>query len=257
MHMPPLISNEYRRFTLWPSDTTMRLVSASTSDRSRAIDRPLSLCLVLGITASTVLIRIGDFEQAERCIDEVIRYARTCSLPPFHAVGLCARGSLMAARGDAAAANQLLATGIAQLSEASINFYYPLFVAERAAALGTLGRVEEGLAEIDAAQRQAEASGAFWCMEMILRIKGELLAKSDRAVEHAAEQAFFESLNRARRGKALSLELRAAMSLARLWHDRHRVAEARTLLAEVYGRFTEGFETLDLVAAKELLMQLT
>ena len=81
--------------------------------------------------------------------------------------------------------------------------------------------------------------------------------RSDRAAESEAEQAFIESLERARRGKALSLELRAAMDLARLWCDRRRVENARVLLDQVYGQFTEGFDTVDLVAARELRTQLT
>jgi len=69
----------------------------------------------------------------------------------------------------------------------------------------------------------------------------------------AAEACFQQALDVARRQGALSWELRAAMSLARFWRGQQRVNEARKLLAPVYRRFTEGFETADLVAAKALL----
>jgi non-specific serine/threonine protein kinase len=252
------VSRSYHAATLWVQGFPEQaaLAAREAIEEARMIDRPLSLCLILAITVSTVLIRVGDFQQADGCIDELIRHARACSLPPFAAVGLCARGSLMAARGDAAAANQLLESGIAALNRASIYFYYPLFAAERAAALGALGRVQDGLAEIGAAQRQAEASSAFWCMERILRIKGGLLAALGGRSDAEAEQAFVESLDLARRGKALSLELRAAISLARFWRDRDRTADARMLLDRVYGQFTEGFDTADLIAARALRAQL-
>ena len=253
------VARSYQAAALWAMGYAERATQAGLEavEEARAIDRPLSLCLVLGITATTVLTRVGNFAQAERCIDELIHHAQASSLPPFHAVGLCARGCLMAAFGNAAEAEQLLLTGIAQLHEASINFYYPLFAAERAAVLGTLGRIEDGIAEIDAAQRQAESSGALWCMELILCVKGELLSKFSPGVEAAAEQAFLDSLSRARSGKALAFELRAAMGLARLWRDRGQVEQARAILIEVYDRLTEGFSTIDVVAAREILKTLT
>jgi len=68
-----------------------------------------------------------------------------------------------------------------------------------------------------------------------------------------AEQCFQQALDMARRQGALSLELRAATSLARRWREQQRVSQARKLLAPVYRRFTEGFETADLVAARTLL----
>jgi non-specific serine/threonine protein kinase len=253
------VSRCYHAAALWALGFPERAAQAGREaiEEARAIDHPVSLCLVLGITTITVLVPIGDFGLAESCIDQVIDHAHRHSLPPYHAVGLCAKGSLMAARGDVAAANQLLEAGLAHMREVALYFYYPFFLSERAAALAVLGRVGDGLADIDAALRQAEASGALWCMERIFRIKGELLTRNDQTTESDAEQALLESLGWARRQEALSLELRAAMSLARFWRDRHRIDEARELLGGVYGKFAEGFETADLVAARDLLAQLT
>jgi predicted ATPase len=88
----------------------------------------------------------------------------------------------------------------------------------------------------------------------LLRIKGELVLLEGAAkVAVTAEDHFLHAFDWAHRQGALSWELRAASSLARLWHQQHRAAEARGFLAPVYNRFTEGFETADLKAAKALL----
>ena len=91
-------------------------------------------------------------------------------------------------------------------------------------------------------------------MAELLRIKGELvLSEGGPDAAEAAEDHFRQALDWARRQGALSWELRAATSLARLWRDQNRTKAAREILAPVYDRFTEGFETTDLKAAKLLL----
>ena len=97
-------------------------------------------------------------------------------------------------------------------------------------------------------------AGVRWCMSELLRIRGEI-ALLDTATGAAvvAEQDFMAALDWARRQRALSWELRSATSLARLRRDQGRIAEARNLLSRLYGRFTEGFATADLKAAKALL----
>jgi predicted ATPase len=94
-------------------------------------------------------------------------------------------------------------------------------------------------------------------MAELLRIKGELvLLRGGQGAAALAEDHFRQSLDSARRQGALSWELRAATSLARLLRGQDRVAEARDVLGSVYGRFTEGFVTADLQEAKSLLEKL-
>ncbi|HUC17309.1 MAG TPA: winged helix-turn-helix domain-containing protein [Acetobacteraceae bacterium] len=101
---------------------------------------------------------------------------------------------------------------------------------------------------------QAENGPVNWCTAEILRARGEaLLGKQKLHAQPEAEQLFLQSIEIGRKQKALSWELRSATSLARLWHLSDRTTEARNLLSEVYGRFTEGFATKDLAEAKELL----
>ena len=94
-------------------------------------------------------------------------------------------------------------------------------------------------------------------MTELLRIKGELLLLEGAPdAPEAAENLFRQGLDWARRQAALSPELRCASSLARLWHDRARSEEARQLLAPIYNRFTEGFATYDLGAARSLMEEM-
>jgi len=105
--------------------------------------------------------------------------------------------------------------------------------------------------------RRAERNNAFWWMPEALRIKGEVLLLSDKADATAAEDHFRRSLDLAHQQGALSWELRAAISLARLQRHQGRIGGARDLLAAVYNRFTEGFGTADLQSATRLLDELS
>ncbi|MGH6884270.1 MAG: hypothetical protein ACREFM_25335, partial [Hypericibacter sp.] len=125
-----------------------------------------------------------------------------------------------------------------------------------AVAQARLGRIDEGLATLDDAARFAEATGERWWEAEIARLRGELLRSRTPAATDEAESCFTQALAITRAQKAKSLELRAAMSLARLLRDRNETRAARDLLAPVYGWFTEGFGTPDLVDAKALLEEL-
>jgi predicted ATPase len=128
------------------------------------------------------------------------------------------------------------------------------FLGEVAEALGRAGQSGDGLATIDETIARSEHTEERWWTTDLLRVRGELLllqgAKDAAAV---AEDHFRQALDGARRQGALSWELRAATTLARLLRDRGRPANAIALLQPVYDRFTEGFGTADLTAAKHLL----
>ena len=249
----------YQAVTLWSLGFPEQAVRAGREavEEARSIEHPVSLCLALAAPSSTLLMRVGDLDAAERCIDELIDNAGKHSLIPYRAFGLCARGSLMAVRGDNASGERWLRSGLECAREVAYYLFYAFFLGELAAVLGSDNRTDEGLAEVDAALRYAEESKSLWCMPELLRIKGELLAKQDPThAEAAAEEHFVRSLDLAHRQQALAWQLGAAMSLARLWRRQRRVGEARELLGSVYGRFTEGFATADLREARTLLGQL-
>jgi predicted ATPase len=128
---------------------------------------------------------------------------------------------------------------------------------------GLLAELEAGaedadgaITRIDAALALAGETGERWTDALLHCIRGEILLKRDRVNTAPAEGAFLNAIAIAQQQKARSFELRAAMSLARLWRDQGKVTEARELLAPVYGWFTEGFDTLDLKEAKALLKEL-
>jgi predicted ATPase len=126
-----------------------------------------------------------------------------------------------------------------------------------AEALGRAGEIADGLAVAEGAIASSEQNEVRWAIAELLRVKGELLLlQGTHEVAATAEDHFRQALDWARRQGALSFELRAATSLARLWRDQHRVAQAQKLLGSVFGRFTEGFATADLQGAKSLLEQL-
>src|SRR5262249_29284440 len=110
---------------------------------------------------------------------------------------------------------------------------------------------------IDDAIDKVERSKEKWCEAEVHRIAGEVALKSSALETQKAEKYFERALSSvARQQQQKSWELRAAMSMARLWRDQGKVREARELLAPVYGWFTEGFDTRDLKEAKALLDEL-
>jgi non-specific serine/threonine protein kinase len=217
---------------------------------ARSVNHAVSLCTALAAPSSILLVKMGYLEEAARCIDELIDQSEQHSLTPFYAFGLCSKGGLIAARGDAGEAERLLRLGLQRSRDVGYLLFDAFFQGELAAVLATAGRIDAGLAEIDAALAYAERSESLWCMPELLRIKGELLVKHDA---DAAETWFTRSCELATQQQALSWELRASMSLARLWHTRDRTSAARELIDNVYRRFTEGHGTADLREAANIL----
>ena len=119
------------------------------------------------------------------------------------------------------------------------------------------GKAAEGLRLMTTAVPELKRSGERWWEAELYRIKGELLsASTETGLESETEQYFHKAIMVARQQAAKSLELRATMSLARLWQQQGKTEDARQLLAGIYGWFTEGFETGDLQEAKALLAEL-
>jgi predicted ATPase len=129
----------------------------------------------------------------------------------------------------------------------------PLFLVRLAEAYGGIGQVEEGLHRLAEALAAMDHTGERCDEAELYRIKGELLRRQAAPDALRADACFRQARAVARRRQAKSLELRAALSLSRLWQRQGKRDEARQLLAEVYGWFTEGFDTADLQEAKARL----
>jgi predicted ATPase len=132
----------------------------------------------------------------------------------------------------------------------------PYFLTLFASALAKSGRIDEALDSLGEAQARIERTGERWWEAETHRLRGKLIRQRSHAGEGEAERCYRTALACARRQHAKSLELRTATDLAGLWAAQGRRAEARDLLAPVYGWFTEGFDTADLKDAKTMLDRL-
>jgi predicted ATPase len=204
-------------------------------------------------------------EQAEA----VITLSSEQGFPYFLAGGTFLRGWALAEQGQVeegiAQMHQGLAawraTGVEQLGQLAVVV---------AGMYGKIGQIEEGLDLLAEALTEMHKSGEHWWEAELYRTRGELLlaqegknqkpvlslvegAKGKREKEPEAEECFQRAIEIARQQSAKSLELRAVMSLTRLLQEQGKKGEARRLLAEIYGWFTEGFATADLQEAKALL----
>jgi predicted ATPase len=166
------------------------------------------------------------------------------------------QGCLFALTGTASDAVQTVNTGIAACRSTGASVLTPLSLSYLAKAYAELGQFDDALCCIGDATSAAATTKEMWCEAEFYRTAGEIALLSSELDAAKAESYFQRALLVARQQQAKSWELRAAMSLARLWRDQGKVQQARELLAPVYGWFTEGFDTRDLKEANALLEEL-
>jgi predicted ATPase len=187
--------------------------------------------------------------------DRLAQLAADQHLAQHQATAVFARGWVLMNQGQAKDSVSELRRALDACTELGMREFEPYFKAVLAEAYLAAGDAPMGLETVEGAIRFAEEAGVcFWNAEL-LRLKGALLARLSSRAE--VEVSYWEALALARHQQARSLELRAAISLARLWRDQGKREEARELLAPIYGWFTEGFDTLDLKEAKALLDELS
>ncbi len=203
-----------------------------------------------------VHVRRGDAERARLHAETLMALATEQGFPFFRSEASIFRGWALAAQGHAEEGIEDMRRGLAAHRDGGVEMGRPSHLALLAEAYARDGRVDEGLAVLDeAATMRVDTSYEA----ELHRLRGELLRrKAERAgrrsaLERDAEAAMREALAIAERQQALSLELRAAMSLCRLRQSARELEAARERVRAVYGRFTEGFATADLRAARALL----
>jgi len=162
----------------------------------------------------------------------------------------------MAQRGEGRTAVRLIREGLAAAEATGWRSHEPGFLGFLAEALALTGAIDEALNVLTEALASAEAGGAKGANAELHRLRGEVLRCLPSPDWTEVGRCFRTALAVAREQGTRAFELRAAVSLARLWHEQGRPAEARALLAPRYRRFTEGFATPDLRAAKMLLTAL-
>jgi predicted ATPase len=233
-------------------DQATRAAHSSVED-ARAANHTISLCQALAHVACPLALLTGDLAVAEHYVAMLLDHSTRHALALWRACGRSFQGVLVIQRGDVITGLRLLRAGFDEFGAAgsAVLRFITFLMAE---ALGRAGQNAEGLAAIEEEIARSERTKERWAMAELVRVKGELLLlQGASGAAAAAEDHFRQALDWARQEGALSWELRAATSLARLQRDHGRIGEARDLLASVYGRFTEGFGTADLQSAKRLL----
>jgi predicted ATPase len=233
------------------SDQAVR-AAALTTEKAQASGHALSLCYALALAACPIALWVGNFAAAALYTEMLLDESRRHGLPLWHAYG--SRFRRILALRDSGLETALRQYDIMEFTQPDSNFQFFTGLGEMAEALLQAGHVAEALSLVDAAIERSEVD---WLMPELLRLKGEALVLRG-TFRGAQEEGFFrQALDGARRQKALSWELRASTSLARLLRDRRRPADAIACLQPIYGRFTEGFGTADLIAARHLLDELS
>jgi predicted ATPase len=174
----------------------------------------------------------------------------------YHAWGTVQQGWALAAQGQWTEGIAQLRQGCDAYRARGARVHVPWFLALRAEACERVGQVEEGLRALDEALEVIQATEDRFYEVELYRLKGALLLQQSAKQQGEAEAYLHQALTIARRQQAKSWELRAAMSLARLWQQQGKRAAAYALLAPIYGWFTEGFDTADLQEAKVLVEEL-
>jgi predicted ATPase len=230
-------------------DTARRAVA----DTMR-IGHPVKLCMAL-LWSFSVFVWNCETENYEEYADRLILEASKHSLGPYQTIGYGTKGVVLVAQGQ-------VETGIALLRGAlevmHSHRYGSLadFRIALAQALATIGEESEALDTIDLAIARVADNKDLFCMPELLRAKAEVLLAARSPDLMQAERCLEDSIDLARRQSALAMELVAATCLARLRLRQDRAAEARRLLAPTFARFTEGFGSPPLKAARELLDKL-
>ncbi len=188
--------------------------------------------------------------------DAVLTLATAQGWPLYVGLANHIRGWALAMQGQYEAGMAQMHQGLAGLLATGQTLAQPFCLARMAEAAGYAGHIDEGLHLLTEALATFEASGRRDMLTEAYRLKGELVLRQAVPDTVQAEVYFQQALTLARQQQAKSWELRAAMSLARLWQQQGQRAAAHTLLADIHGWFTEGFDTADLQEAERLLAAL-
>jgi predicted ATPase len=275
---PGVLSRGYAAWSLWflgyPDQALQRVHEAFAL--AQTLSHPMSFGFALNF-ASTVHQFRKEEQLAQEWAEAITKLASEPGVPPhlFRYAGrhstfmafasehgftqFVARGTFL--RETLSAGQSQVAQELTQLHQ-NINTYLvaggaellrPIFLSGLAAAHGTVGQIDEGLVLVTDALAVLNKGGQRLNEAGLYLFKGSLLLKSEDPKVVEAEECFRQALDVARRQEAKSLELQAATSLARLWQQQGKRAEAHKLLSDVYNWFTEGFDTKDLQEAKALL----
>ena len=253
---PGMDCHSYLAWTLWglgyPDQAVAAMHQALTL--AEGVSHPFSLATALVIAAWLHQFR-REVQAVQARAEAAITLSTERGFPQWLAGGMMPRGWALAEQGQIEEGITHMRRGLAAWRATGAELVQPYFLTLLAEAYGKGERAEDGLAVLAEALEAVHHTGECWWEAELYRLKGELLQAAGSGNE--AEACFHQAFDVARRQQAKSLELRAAISLSRLWQPQGKPDAARHLLAESYGWFTEGFDTADLREAKALLEELS
>jgi predicted ATPase/DNA-binding winged helix-turn-helix (wHTH) protein len=243
--------------SLWMLGYPDQAVEASREAIKEAEDlnHPATTVFLL-VEAVLVFLYTGNWQTAEELIRRIIADSTRYALTQCHSLAIGWQGVLAVRLGEPLRGTELLQTAVARLRADGYEGYCRAHSGELAEGFLKAGETALAHTTICEAVEGEEACGPSCHMPELLRVKGEVLLSMAQSDRGEAEQCLLDSLRLARNHRALSFELRTGMSLARLWTASGRSAHALELLTSIYSRFSEGFQTSDVVSAARLLDEL-
>jgi predicted ATPase len=254
---PGVACRSFAAMPIWvlgyPDHALQRIHEALTL--AQELTHPFSLAFAL-VQSSTVHQFRREAEAVQERSEELISLSIDQGFPQWLAYGKVLRGWALTSLGEGAEGIAEIHQGLVGRRAVGGELQRPYFLSLLAEAYGKVRQPEQGLTVlVEALEMVDNTRECDWEAEHH-RYKGELLLMQQKQKVGQAEECFRKALDTARRQQAKSLELRAAMSLSRLWQQQGKQEEAYQLLAEIYSWFTEGFDTADLQEAKALLEKL-
>jgi predicted ATPase len=254
---PGVVCRCFAAMPIWvlgyPNQSLQSIHEAMTLAQEFA--HPFSLAFALAIVACVHQYR-REVQAVQERAEALIALSTEQGFPHWLAYGTILRGWTLIAQGEGAEGIAQVRQGLVAHRATGAELQQPYFLSLLAEAYGEVGQPEEGLTVLVEALARVDNTGQRYWEAELHRRKGELLLMQQGQKVGEAEECFRKALDIARRQQAKSLELRAAMSLSRLWQHQGKKEEAHQLLSEVYGWFSEGFDTADLKEAKALLEEL-
>jgi len=244
-------------FLGYPEQAVKRISEAVALARQLA--QPFSVAYALS-HAAIVHHMCRDVQTAETWAEAAIAVCSEHGFPNFVPIPMVVRGWALAQRGQEEEGLAQIREGLALWGATGSGINWPHFFVVFAEALGRMRQAEDGLKALCEALAMVDRNGERWWEAEVYRVKGELTLIQDQGprskVEEEAKACFLKAIEIARQQRAKSWQLRATTNLARLLVQQGRRDESRSMLAETYGWFTEGFDTPDLKEAKALLDKL-
>ena len=228
-------------------------------DEAKGAPDQLTICRVLYYGIGRIAPMVGDFAAAAEAVARLVGLATNLKAPFWVTAGQFLRGKLLVERGEFAEGLTQLREAFGKCDETGWRLSYPEFMGSFALALAGLRRLDEAHDAVGRAIAGAggREDGQQWYVPELLRIKAEIVLGRDADQPGVAEDYLEQAAATAHEQGALTWELRVALSQARLRVSQHRRDKAREILGPVYDKFTEGFETTDMRAARSMLNTLS